>query len=121
MVVQDEEGDKSNLQIGVVPSPNYCTRLSSVLRRGMERYDLGTAQMEALTAWASTVMGSPSLSSSLGLAMLMRGLRASDLIMNDPKMLEVAVTSALMAHEDIRHAAILSQPGKPPEVIVHYR
>ena len=114
-----EDGGVTSQQTGLELMPNYSERLSARLQSEAARSGLDTAEMAELTQWASTVMVNPSQNSAQRTETMLNGLKASEKIMSDERLLKTAVLAILQAHPAVRYASVLTRPNGRTRVVVY--
>lgn len=103
-------------QTGEQQAEIYCEALSKQFRRMAERCDLDIVETEELIVLGSTIAEKRTLSIAQALQMLMSGWKESELIMSDTRIEDGVIQAALQAIPNVRYAAVLRKPGKPPKL-----
>lgn len=108
-------------QTGPQPTPEILLRLSVQLRKVTGQYDLDTAEMVELTAWASTATVNPLQSFARQQATLMNGLKELPLITGDRILHAQVIGAILQSVPDVRYGGVKMTRGKHESVIVAWR
>ena len=109
----------TQLQTGEESPQAFCANLSARLLKLAEQSALATQETEALIAWASTAMESPSQNSAQLLQMLKVGLRDLSTITANPLVGEIAFKALAERIPGVSYATVIKRAGKPRKFKVY--